>query len=305
MLPIYTYIKGIRCVDHMKYDDLSSSYHSFISNIYGLRITILMQYSSIISTSLFLKIVSFIIVYIWSINILAQTQIADTNKLSTKELDELINALENRNDPPSLADDNGKKHGPLFDPYYSWVEQDRVIKALDTLTKRNSDVLLPLLIKYLEDKRYSLTTKINGTEINMTIGFICWNIAYNDLIYPFRGWPNYSDIPNVISGGGKVHFPPPRQNLKEWYQARKDKTLWELQVEVGEWAIKTLEDAKEISDKDKSLGLKMTKEAVDKLRKTKNPIVFYRFPYEMNCFDAQKAKDIREKYIKSAVSKDK
>jgi hypothetical protein len=230
----------------------------------------------------------------------AKPPAADPKSADDRKRDQLIDAIANRNEPPRLADDNGATHPPLFAANYDWTEQDRVIKAIDVLVreKNKSDDLWSRLAEHIDDKRYALTYEFNDGVGDRTVGEICRNIAYADLMKPFGFlWPNNIDIPNVISVNDKFFRPPPCRDLKGWCHARQGKPLWELQVEIGEWGIKTMEGLAELDKDKKALAIQKSKETIDTLRRTKKPIVNEHWRHETKFFNAQEAMDIREKYL--------
>jgi hypothetical protein len=238
----------------------------------------------------------------WSSEILAQSPPLDPKSARVHELDRLIDALANHNEPPRLVANTA-----LFSEKYDWAEQQRVIKAVDVLVreKKKSDDVWPRLVEHIGDERYSLTCEFNGGVGNRTIGSICWDIAYHDLLAPFSGsWPNASEIPGNIFVGGVALTVPPHHDLRTWYHARQGKPLWELQVELGEWGIKTVEGLTELAKDKKAWSIQKTKATIDILRRTKKPIV-RKLPwsYETKFFDAQEAKEIREEYLKRASTK--
>jgi hypothetical protein len=225
----------------------------------------------------------------------AQQPVVDPKTARARELDRFIDALANRNQPPRVAGSYA-----LFSEKYDWAEQQRVQTALDVLVKHSGADLWPRLLAHLDDKRYALTNKINGVVANMTIGSICWNIAYCDLVTPFSdSWPNRSEISGNIFVGGVKLTAPPHHDLKTWYHARQGKALWELQVELGEWGIKTMEGLTELDKDEKVQCIQRSKATIDLLRRTKNPIVNKRWPYETDYFDAHEAKKMREEYLKT------
>ena len=209
------------------------------------------------------------------------------------ELDRLIDETANDNDAPELA----SKPRPLYAETFDWAEQARAMGALHTLLNQNGEYLWPRLLRHLDDKRYVFTCDDNGEVRNMTIENICWLIAYYDLVHPFGGtWPNRSEIPNIISEGLEKFFPPPHDDFRGWCNARQGKPLWELQAEVGEWSIKTIEGLKLISDEEKADRVARINAIIDQLRHKREPIVFKRLPFEPRGFTVKEANEIRERY---------
>lgn len=121
-----------------------------------------------------------------------------------------------------------------FPKGYDVAAQEKIDNVREKLQKSVAEAL-PYLIESLGDKRYCMT--INWAEgdgyYNRSVGEICHEIIashmeiYRDKIpvgSPQR-WHRY-DYPNIS---------------KKWWEARKDKSLAELQVEAIDWAIATRE----------------------------------------------------------------
>jgi HEAT repeat protein len=174
----------------------------------------------------------------------AQSPAVAPNTASADEFEQLVDALANHNEPPKLAEGafiEGTVDPPIFDENYDWVEQRRVSKALHVLIKRKGEELWPHLVRHLDDQRYSLTRSIDDHGKNLTVGSLCREIAWQDVTEPFQGlWPSSSLLPG---GLGVIHFarPPWWRTLEEWSRSWKDKQLWELQIELGEWGLQRLE----------------------------------------------------------------
>ncbi len=157
-----------------------------------------------------------------------------------------IEALANHNEPPRLAKDafsiNHVCEPPIFGERYDWGEQERVLKVLYFLAQGRGEALWPHLVEHLNDKRYSLTCHIEGYGCNLTIGSICWKMVRQDLTQPYNQlWPRSG----LLCGWDALEFARPYGTIDEWQRLWKDKQLWELQVELGEWGIKRLEGASE------------------------------------------------------------
>ena len=107
-------------------------------------------------------------------------------------------------------------------------------------------------------------------------------------------------VRDYIYIGGHFYFPVPPDSLQEWCEERAGKPLWQLQIEIGEWGIKTLESLSELSNAQKAEPIRNIKTAVEKLHETKTAIVDNRFPPymgESRYFYAEDAKAIRDEYL--------
>ena len=131
----------------------------------------------------------------------------------------------------------------IFGENYDWTEYRRVRKAIDILVKRNGEELWPHLVKHLDDQRYSLTCSIDDFGTNLTVGDFCRDMVRRNLAEPYGClWPSTSTLP-LPSYARVIGFarPPWQQTLDKWSHSWKDKRLWELQVELGEWGIQKME----------------------------------------------------------------
>jgi hypothetical protein len=191
--------------------------------------------------------------------VLAQPPQANPKTAGIDEFERLVESLANRNEPPKLAEDafaiNEVSSPPIFGEKYDWVEQRRVREALHVLTKRNGAALWPHLVRHLDDQRYSLTCSFEDCGANLTVGDFCREMARRDLTEPYRRvWPQVRLLPGAL---GVIHFarPPWRRTLEEWSPSWKDRQLWELQIELGEWGLQRLERPSDTHVELKSLGL--------------------------------------------------
>ncbi len=265
----------------------------------------LRRWHYITASALALRIVAIIFAMCSSSEILAQSPSVVQKSPHVREQDRLIDTLANHNSPPILVDEAGKPCPPLFASNYNWGEQDRVRKAIDSLAKQDGVELWPRLIERFDDKRYSLTCKINGVAANMTIGAVCLTIARHDLAKPFSGlWPTDTPIDgSILTQRGRI-VPPMHHDFWSWYNARKGKPLWELQIELGQWGIKTIEEMGIVNNRTNQRDIiQKTQTVIDELQRTKEPIVNKRWPYETNLFTEREAKEIREDYLKRTSTK--
>jgi hypothetical protein len=101
-----------------------------------------------------------------------------------------------------------------------------------------------------------------------TVGGICHGLAYWHLHEVFQqhmpnspgkdGWP--------ISVYVGIH------ELADWRKERASKSLYRLQIEVGEKVLQKLSNYKGVSDDEKNLARKKIEAEIEKLRRTKQPI---------------------------------
>lgn len=144
----------------------------------------------------------------------------------------LVEELASPNQPPITQ--NGSSGRVKFPVGYDIAAQ-RKINDVRTTLHDNFEESLPFLIAALDDKRYCLT--INWADgdafYNKSVGAICRNIIESQLEV-------YRDK-IIFSGPKHWHRYDYKQISSEWWQTRRDRKLFELQIEAIEWAIQQFE----------------------------------------------------------------
>jgi hypothetical protein len=210
-----------------------------------------------------------------------------------REMERLIDAVASRNDAPRLVGKEGSAF-PVFAEKFDWNDQKRVQAAAWALAQDDSNGLWGCLVEHLRDKRYAATCEIGDDDpCNYDVGTICLFIARNKLLcaylwhlepgkthhYGGNSWNWVSDrtkdfIPGSVQlelhHGSHVYDP---DDLAEWYRARKGKPLYALQMEMCEWAVKKVEDARGVSEKPKRKFVAAVRDEIESLKKTKRPVV--------------------------------
>ena len=189
---------------------------------------------------------------------------ADPERRPVKEgkYSELIQDLVSPNKPPVTQ--NRSSGNVKFPVGYDVAAQRKINDARQQLHD-NFEESLPYLIAALDDNRYCMT--INWADgdgfYNDSVGATCRNIiesqleVYRDMIM-FSGpqhWHKYDYTP--IS--------------REWWQTRRDRKLYELQIEAVEWAIQrfqTGDDSDPRFEREKQLSdLRALRDSITKARK--------------------------------------
>ena len=145
---------------------------------------------------------------------------------------EIVEALANRNHPPKHV---GEFHEPIFDAKFDWREDERVWDALDLATK-HAEEAWPELVKHLNDDRYCVTYEsFSEYTYDFTVGRVCRVIILRSLSAGyFSGveWRTKKAYLTMETAG----FLRDPKTLKAWCEKRRDKKLYELQMEMCEWA---------------------------------------------------------------------
>ena len=210
-----------------------------------------------------------------------------------RETGGLVDAVASHNKAPKLVGEKRFAY-PIFPEKFDWNDQSRVRAAAWALAQDGSNDLWGCLVEHFHDTRYSATCELDECyPDNYTVGDICANIAKNKLLCAYLrhlepggtshyGGPTFNSVsedtrdflPNSVQRD--LHYVPylcDTDKLAAWYRARKGKPLYEIQIEVCEWAIKKVEDAHGVADKPKKTFIAAVRNEVEFLKKNKKPIV--------------------------------
>jgi hypothetical protein len=180
-----------------------------------------------------LRIILIVLFYCIPLHFVNGEEASQKNKLP----EDLVNALASRNKEPALTPPDARdpfEQNIAFPIDYDNSFQEDVLNSWKELSSLGSDAF-PALISHLGDERYSYTRQTSdGFYYNSTVGSACTRIlkahinAYQRLARPY------------FSGGKPAYFPPAAMagnDLRKWFDDRKGKELWELQLEATKWAI--------------------------------------------------------------------
>ena len=210
-----------------------------------------------------------------------------------REMERMIDAVASRNEEPKLVGEQRFAY-PAFADKFDWKDQKRVQAATWALAQDDSNDLFGRLVEHFQDKRYSATCELDECfPLNFEVGHICEEVALNKLLCPFLlhlepgktshyGGPTSNFVPerspNFLPDSVQrtLHYKSPvcrTDELAAWYRARKGKPLYELQIEMCQWAIKTVEDAHGVAKRPKEKFIAAVKKEIESLKKNKKPVV--------------------------------
>ena len=257
----------------------------------------------------------------------AQTSRTAQQADNAHELDKLIDAVASRNKEPRLVKLDGWRYA-IFDDKFDWADQKRVQEAVWTISQNESNELLDHLMEHVADGRYSVTCEVEDPLAeNWDVGSICRIMArekllcaYLQYLEPGKTQPYGGDSMNAVPDDateflpgrvqGELHSPPQLHvaeggDMVVWYKGRKGKPLYELQIEMCEWAIKTVEDARGVAERPKKAFVAAVDKQIGELKKTKKPSVD-RSPFASpitakvyEFFDAKMAREHVEMCVKA------
>ncbi|MEK6260850.1 MAG: hypothetical protein AABP62_19800 [Planctomycetota bacterium] len=225
-----------------------------------------------------------------------------------RELEAMIDALANRSlkSPPQMfKSKSGDEERPLFNEPYDVDEQQRVRKTLLELNKHVGNDLWPLLITHANDKRYAYTIEGDYYSKNTTVGSLCSEMAYMDLLLAYRKYlPDLDDLSHAQPERPYSRYPNlwPDKLLQggfvKWAEQHPERAMYEAQIAVCEWAIKEAPSLKGVSDEKKAKFVADLTKQFTTLKETKQPVVETgRFKGESFTFvSAKYAENLRKRY---------
>ena len=176
--------------------------------------------------------------------------------------EDIINGMVNHNRAPTLHEDRFN-----FEADYDWTDCDRVLRVVQQAVDAVEE-LWPVLVEHLEDQRYCISCAVGEKPRNFTVGKICQNIISNALSEAYipcgpkgKGVFHRLYMPDVARGDAAA--------LKAWCKERSGKKLYELQIEMCEWAISTVAELKQISEEQRSKSIGEIKGQIAVLRESK------------------------------------
>ncbi len=166
------------------------------------------------------------------------------------------------------------KPQPSESPYVLSSPRNADRKALSVVKNAydnlciNVVVAIPQLIDGLKDKRYAFYQESSsGAFVFHDVGYACYCIIVDNIeIYqPFITVVDEFERPRT------VHFVSEMGGIEKWYSTRRNKTLFELQLEAVEWALKQSKPKDSISDNDWQKAKEKLAEFYDVFKAKKEP----------------------------------
>jgi len=206
----------------------------------------------------------------------------------------VVKSLASKNSAPKLTGDEDERK-PIFDERYDWGEQERIQEAIQLLVEHAAEAW-PELVNHLDDKRYAITYRVLDSAYNFSIGEICEQIisdnisqAYyihllDDAIYNQQVYAVMSS-PSVVKQG----------KLREWCEKRKNKKLYELQIEMCRWAITRIPELTDAPESKRQAAISAVKNQINTLETTKKPVPVKRFfrSLETHSYAKLNSKDLK------------
>lgn len=221
-------------------------------------------------------------------------EISDEPNADTRAL---VEALANRNAAPAFA---GRWHYPAFDERYDWREYQRVWSAIGALL-RHAEHAWPDMVNHLDDDRYCITLLETDSDYtyNWTVGDMCRAVIADNLSEAY-----YRNLkPGLQIVWARLRTPGiarDKKTLKAWCEERRNKRLYELQIEMCHWAITELQkrDIPRVSDLRSKAWEAAIEAEIESLRDSEMPVVFRGFGEQYTLYSPDKAERSREMYLK-------
>jgi hypothetical protein len=213
-----------------------------------------------------------------------------------------IDAIASRNPEPSIFGEAPDKKA-LFEKSYDWKDQKRVEKAIQLLVDHVEEAW-PELVNHYSDNRYCITYEAFDNATNFTVGGVCHWIIADALTEPsLRNWPRRAGIHVLF----RLREPllDPNEDLQKWCLARRDKKLYELQIEVCQIAIaKVPTIIPELSDLQRHDLIKAIELEIASLQKTHKSVGITRWGKRLNLirYSPKDAERMRQEYWESNAS---
>lgn len=184
----------------------------------------------------------------------------------------LIDSLENHNVPPQIVK-RRIAYPAVFTEDYDWREQDRVWRSLTELYA-NAEKAWPEMVNHLDDSRYCITFNISMGGANYTIGDVLAKIMDAYLSEPYFRHVRPLGSQLAFSWLGHSEFME-QHDEKAWCEQRSQKTLYELQVEMCEWAIVRIRKLPDnvLSEEARAKLITEVEKEIESLRRSKRPVV--------------------------------
>ena len=168
------------------------------------------------------------------------SNVAGTSAIPPINAGKVFNALANHNRAPKIISYGLEGDAPLYDKEYDWQEDDRIIPVV-RFVKNHAEMMWPELLKRFDDERYciSVATEAHESGWNCTVGRVCQDIVRT---YLTAAYERHMHILLAMEREYMAMIYPSiirkPKDLLAWCEERKEKELYELQMEMCEWAIK-------------------------------------------------------------------
>jgi hypothetical protein len=219
-------------------------------------------------------------------------------KREAKRVARMVDALANRNKPPKIVrrrvtPDVWPQTVPLYPEGYDWKEERRVHRALDALLADRTPELWEELLRRWDDERYCVVVMYGSFDnaLVYSVGTVCSHLAHDRLVDVFDRHlpPNSEGRPLRLDVVGDTV-----RDLAGWRKKRAKKSLYELQVEVCQAALRELAKVEGLSKEERAKAREKIEAEVARLKRTKRPDLPKFSALWLKTYNAKDAKRVRE-----------
>jgi hypothetical protein len=185
---------------------------------------------------------------------------------SEREIKKLVDQLVSPNPKPITGDEDERVEPEYRLPRGFDKDKQKQVHAARYQLKQIGPAAFPFLIERWKDKRYCMTVShgLSGYCYNWTVGQVCEAIAF-DQLQPYSTWPAGYDDPRgkPKSPDYPPHFLSSQKAARKWWEKNKQKTLYQMQLEILDWVIaEEAKRPKDYTDKDRQALRSLRKELV-------------------------------------------
>ena len=223
-------------------------------------------------------------------------------KLTPLDARAMVEALANRNPVPNPVKASGRCY-MIYAKNFNELEGARAFIAFLSLIDRAEGVWQEM-VGHLDDGRYC-TTAYDATEgayaFNLSVGEACREIIVG---YLTEGYLHHLHLDKM--GYARMQMrevTSNRKKLKAWCDERSTKHLYELQIEMCQWAISELEKGgfgKEVPTPTLLEWVAAVRSEITSLKVSKKALHFRGFGESMAPYTRTKADELRRRYGASA-----
>ena len=225
-------------------------------------------------------------------------------KRAAKRAKKMVDDIVNRNKPPKFV---GRPAGlpskvALYPESYDWKEEERVRKAIAKLHEDTTVELWEELVRRSADPGYCCIVVVPVDRENpttYTVGDVCAGLAYARLTGVFA-----RHIPRDSNRNGRaLTVDLGFDRLADWRKERMQKSLYQLQIEVGERMVRELSrlklDGKRLKLdgkwKERIASAREKIEAeIKNLRRTKQPVILKGDKFTDLLYSKEAARRVRD-----------
>ena len=218
------------------------------------------------------------------------------------DFEAMIKGLASRNPMPKIVTIEYSRF-PEFPADFDWVEAGRVRRLCAKLLQDDDPRLWEHLLDHMDDREYALTVQRYGGQsdtavragagaVNLSVGDICREAALARFKFAALHTSSKEEKPGVEIPSVYDLIDPA---LAEWRKNRPEKSLYELQLEIAEAALREIESQKSTRPEKTVERVQWLRKDIARLKETKRPLFFQVSFDDRGKYTAEKADEIRKR----------